>query len=59
VDASPTGHEKSSGAGARSKKPWRIFYCHTPARALKIALDASVTKVFTPTTTGGLWLTEG
>jgi len=26
VDASSTGHEKSSGAGARSKKSWMIFY---------------------------------
>jgi hypothetical protein len=33
-----------------------IFYCHTPARALKIALDASVPGDFSPTTTGGLWL---
>jgi len=55
VDASSTRNEKSSGAGARSKKS-EDFHCHTPAQALKIALDASVARAFAPTTTGGLRL---
>jgi len=50
-------------APALAHGAWRTessyLHCHTPARALKIALDASVAEVFTPTTTGGLWLREG